>query len=110
MQESQRLPDRYFAVLFRGRACGVVIVVRFFSLKRFCRTEGEGGKNLFHEGHEGAQKTPFAMRSVPCGSSSSAVCWRGVAMPTRILIADDDATIRLLLRRLLEEKQPDWQV
>ena len=30
-------------------------------------------------------------------------------MPTRILIADDDATIRLLLRRLLE-KQPDWQV
>jgi DNA-binding NarL/FixJ family response regulator len=31
-------------------------------------------------------------------------------MPTRILIADDDATIRLLLRRLLEEKQPDWQV
>jgi DNA-binding NarL/FixJ family response regulator len=31
-------------------------------------------------------------------------------MPTRILIADDDATIRLLLRRLLEEKQPDWEV
>ena len=31
-------------------------------------------------------------------------------MPTRILIADDDSTIRLLLRRLLEEKQPDWQV
>jgi chemotaxis response regulator CheB len=30
-------------------------------------------------------------------------------MPTRILIADDDATIRLLLRRLLE-KQRDWQV
>jgi len=30
-------------------------------------------------------------------------------MPTRILIVDDDATIRLLLRRLLE-KQPDWQV
>jgi len=30
-------------------------------------------------------------------------------MPSRILIADDDATIRLLLRRLLE-KQPDWQV
>jgi DNA-binding NarL/FixJ family response regulator len=30
-------------------------------------------------------------------------------MPTRILIADDDATIRLLLRRLLE-KQQDWQV
>ena len=30
-------------------------------------------------------------------------------MPTRILIADDDTTIRLLLRRLLE-KQPDWQV
>jgi DNA-binding NarL/FixJ family response regulator len=30
-------------------------------------------------------------------------------MPTRILIADDDATIRMLLRRLLE-KQPDWQV
>ena len=30
-------------------------------------------------------------------------------MPTRILIADDDATIRLLLRRLLE-KRPDWQV
>jgi DNA-binding NarL/FixJ family response regulator len=30
-------------------------------------------------------------------------------MPTRILIADDDPTIRLLLRRLLE-KQPDWQV
>ena len=30
-------------------------------------------------------------------------------MPTRILIADDDATIRLLLRRLLE-KQRDWKV
>jgi CheY-like chemotaxis protein len=30
-------------------------------------------------------------------------------MPTRILIADDDATIRLLLRRLLE-KLADWQV
>jgi len=30
-------------------------------------------------------------------------------MPTRILIADDDTTIRMLLRRLLE-KQPDWQV
>jgi DNA-binding NarL/FixJ family response regulator len=30
-------------------------------------------------------------------------------MPTRILIADDDATIRLLLRRLLE-KRPDWEV
>ena len=30
-------------------------------------------------------------------------------MPIEILIADDDATIRLLLRRLLE-KQPDWQV
>ena len=29
-------------------------------------------------------------------------------MPIEILIADDDATIRLLLRRLLE-KQPDWQ-
>jgi DNA-binding NarL/FixJ family response regulator len=31
-------------------------------------------------------------------------------MPTRILIADDDPTIRLLLRRLLEQKQPDWEV
>jgi DNA-binding NarL/FixJ family response regulator len=30
-------------------------------------------------------------------------------MPTRILIADDDATIRSLLRRLLE-KQPGWEV
>jgi DNA-binding NarL/FixJ family response regulator len=30
-------------------------------------------------------------------------------MPTRILIADDDATIRLLLRRLVE-RQTDWQV
>ena len=30
-------------------------------------------------------------------------------MPIRILIADDDPTIRLLLRRLLE-KQQDWQV
>ncbi|MGH9505027.1 MAG: response regulator [Terriglobales bacterium] len=30
-------------------------------------------------------------------------------MSTRILVADDDATIRLLLRRLLEQ-QPDWQV
>ena len=30
-------------------------------------------------------------------------------MAIRIVIADDDATIRLLLRRLLE-KQPDWQV
>jgi DNA-binding NarL/FixJ family response regulator len=30
-------------------------------------------------------------------------------MSTRILIADDDATIRQLLRRLLE-KQPEWQV
>ena len=35
--------------------------------------------------------------------------WRTGAVPTRILIADDDATIRLLLRRLLEQ-QPDWQV
>jgi AmiR/NasT family two-component response regulator len=34
----------------------------------------------------------------------------GVLMATRILIADDDSTIRLLLRRLLEAKQPDWQV
>jgi NarL family two-component system response regulator YdfI len=31
------------------------------------------------------------------------------AMLTRILIVDDDATIRLLLRRLLE-KHPSWQV
>ena len=30
-------------------------------------------------------------------------------MSTRILIADDDATIRLLLRRLLE-KHPIWHV
>lgn len=30
-------------------------------------------------------------------------------MPTRILLADDDATIRLLLRRLLEQRT-DWQV
>jgi chemotaxis response regulator CheB len=30
-------------------------------------------------------------------------------MPTRILITDDDATIGLLLRRLLE-KQVEWQV
>jgi DNA-binding NarL/FixJ family response regulator len=30
-------------------------------------------------------------------------------MPTRILIADDDASIRRLLRRVLEE-HPDWQV
>lgn len=30
-------------------------------------------------------------------------------MPTRILIADDDASIRRLLRRLLEDR-PDWQV
>ena len=30
-------------------------------------------------------------------------------VPTRILIADDDPTIRLLLRRLLE-KQVDWEV
>jgi PleD family two-component response regulator len=29
------------------------------------------------------------------------------AMLTRILIVDDDATIRLLLRRLLE-KHPSW--
>jgi DNA-binding NarL/FixJ family response regulator len=34
---------------------------------------------------------------------------KNTLMPTRILIADDDSTIRLLLRRLLE-KQPDWQV
>jgi DNA-binding NarL/FixJ family response regulator len=34
---------------------------------------------------------------------------KGGSMPTKILIADDDETIRLLLRRLLE-KQPDWQV
>jgi chemotaxis response regulator CheB len=30
-------------------------------------------------------------------------------VPLEILIADDDTTIRLLLRRLLE-RQPDWQV
>ena len=30
-------------------------------------------------------------------------------MPTRILIVDDDATIRMLLRRLLD-KPPEWQV
>lgn len=30
-------------------------------------------------------------------------------MPTRILIADDDASIRGLLRRVLED-HPDWQV
>jgi DNA-binding NarL/FixJ family response regulator len=30
-------------------------------------------------------------------------------MPTRILIADDDPSIRRLLRRILEE-HPDWQV
>ena len=30
-------------------------------------------------------------------------------MPTRILIADDDPTIRMLLRRLVE-RQTDWQV
>lgn len=30
-------------------------------------------------------------------------------MPTRILIADDDSTIRMLLRRLLE-RHSDWQV
>jgi len=35
--------------------------------------------------------------------------WRTGVVPTRILIADDDVTIRLLLRRLLEQ-QPDWQV
>jgi DNA-binding NarL/FixJ family response regulator len=34
---------------------------------------------------------------------------RSGPMATRILIADDDATIRMLLRRLLE-RQPDWQV
>ena len=30
-------------------------------------------------------------------------------MPTRILLVDDDDTIRMLLRRLLE-RQPGWQV
>ena len=30
-------------------------------------------------------------------------------MPIRILIADDDSTIRRLLRRLLED-HPDWEV
>ena len=30
-------------------------------------------------------------------------------MPVRILIADDDSTIRMLFRRMLEA-QPDWQV
>src|SRR5678816_1990369 len=58
-----------------------------------------------------------------CGSSGnqaghgSGICcivlraqmWRTGVVPTRILIADDDVTIRLLLRRLLEQ-QPDWQV
>jgi DNA-binding NarL/FixJ family response regulator len=35
--------------------------------------------------------------------------FRSNPMAIRILIADDDPTIRLLLRRLLE-RQPDWQV
>jgi two-component system response regulator NreC len=42
-------------------------------------------------------------------SKGGRVTLRCMRMSTRILIADDDATIRLLLRRLLE-KQPDWQV
>ena len=47
------------------------------------------------------------MRDSRCFSGDGV---RGVLpWPTRILIADDDATIRLLLRRLLE-RQPDWQV
>jgi CheY-like chemotaxis protein len=41
-------------------------------------------------------------------SEGGRVTLRCMRMSTRILIADDDATIRLLLRRLLE-KQPDWQ-
>jgi DNA-binding NarL/FixJ family response regulator len=37
------------------------------------------------------------------------VRFRGKTMPVRILIADDDASIRYLLRRILEER-PGWEV
>ena len=51
-------------------------------------------------------------RGVVCWSASrKASCFslRCMRMSTRILIADDDVTIRMLLRRLLE-KQRNWQV
>jgi two-component system nitrate/nitrite response regulator NarL len=45
----------------------------------------------------------------PSGRAEAGATSGGNAMTIRILIADDDPTIRLLLRRLLE-KQPGWQV
>jgi DNA-binding NarL/FixJ family response regulator len=41
--------------------------------------------------------------------TSALVCLKGESMAVRILIADDDASIRSLLRRILEER-PGWQV
>jgi DNA-binding NarL/FixJ family response regulator len=52
------------------------------------------------------QVAPFAA----AGSDFRTRLWpKSTRMATQILIADDDPTIRLLLRRLVE-KQRDWQV
>ena len=43
------------------------------------------------------------------GVKTAEVAWGGGLLPLRILLADDDITIRMLIRRLLEAN-PDWQV
>ena len=52
-------------------------------------------------------------RGVVCWSASrKASCFslRCMRMSTRILIADDDVTILMVLRRLLEKSSGNWQV
>lgn len=42
--------------------------------------------------------------------TGSAIGVLGMSMPVRILLADDHVAIRRLLRRLLEDHHPDWEV
>jgi CheY-like chemotaxis protein len=64
-------------------------------------------KSVEHECPTHIRNRGFAV--LFCGRKCGVLVVERYAVPTRILIADDDATIRLLLRRLLEQ-QPDWQV